>query len=276
MKKVTICADDYGQNAFISQAILTLVKKNRLSATSCMTTSLLWSEHAEWLKPVADSIDIGLHFNLTEGNPLSEALKKQHGFLPLSKLICKAYCHTLNDSAIEAELNAQLDAFRLAMGRLPDFLDGHQHIHQLPVIRNVLLKVYEERLRQTNCYLRCVYDAKWYVHRQSMKKWMIQFLGAHTFKKQVIKHQIPHNSSFSGIYSFDYSTHYSHIFPRFLTESCDKGLIMCHPGLLYSSKTDVIAKARYDEFSYLESDAFVLDCFNAGVVLGRLPRTVSI
>jgi predicted glycoside hydrolase/deacetylase ChbG (UPF0249 family) len=273
MKKITLCADDYGQNESISQAIIALLKKNRLSATSCMTTSSNWPSHAKWLMPFATQADIGLHFNLTEGKPLSEKLAQSHGFLPLSQLLVKAYWRMLNAHALEAELHAQLDAFQIALGRMPDFIDGHQHIHQLPVIRDVLLKVYEERLRPTKCYVRCVDDPKVYVrlyNRNYFKRLMIQLLGASIFKKNIIKRDIPHNSSFAGIYQFADSKNYSRIFPRFLSEIRDGGIIMCHPGLLSQDETDGIAKARYHEFLYLENHKFVLDCFEAGVVLGRL------
>jgi len=260
MKKITLCADDYGQNEAISQAIIVLLEKNRLSATSCMTTASDWPVHAKWLQPFTKQADIGLHFNLTEGKSLS-----------LSKLLLKAYCRSLNTSAIEAELHAQLDAFREAMGRMPDFIDGHQHIHQLPIIRNALLNVYEERLRTTKCYVRCVHAPK--VH--DIKRWIIQLLGASSFKKMIIKREIPHNSSFSGIYQFTDSMRYSQIFPRFLREISDGGIIMCHPGLSSSDTTDVIAKARYDEFLYLESNQFMVDCFDAEVVLGRLSTHIT-
>jgi chitin disaccharide deacetylase len=104
MKKITLCADDYGQNQSISQAIIALFEKNRLSATSCLTSSLFWPEHAKWLQPFANQVDIGLHFNLTEGKPLSHDMLSAHGFLPLSQLILKAYARRLNREAIEAEL----------------------------------------------------------------------------------------------------------------------------------------------------------------------------
>lgn len=273
MKNIVLCADDYGQNQSISQAIILLLEKKRLSATSCMTTSSDWLKQAKWLQPWIGQADIGLHFNLTEGKPLSEKLVNSQGFLPLSKLLMKAYWRLLNPSAIEAELHAQLDAFEAGLGCLPDFMDGHQHIHQLPVIRDVFVKVYDKRLRQKNAYLRCVHDPKVYIrlaNRHYVKGLIIQMLGASAFKKMVIKRRIPHNSSFSGIYQFKDSARYSAIFPRLLDQVRDGGIMMCHPGLMSTDEGDVIAEARYREFLYLESNQFVLDCFEAGVVLGKL------
>ncbi|EKD73684.1 MAG: hypothetical protein ACD_45C00218G0001 [uncultured bacterium] len=272
MKTIILCADDYGQNQAISQAIIALLKKKHLSATSCMTTSVFWPVHAAWLGDFTDQADIGLHFNLTEGKPLSQALIQSHGFMSLSKLLIRAYGRALDAVAIEAELHAQLDHFERAMGCLPAFIDGHQHVHQLPVIRQVFLKVYRARLRQHPIYVRCVYEQQAFLHvknRYDCKNIIIQLLGAKACKKELVKQQIPHNSSFSGIYSFVDAIHYAHIFPLFLAKIKTEGMIMCHPGLANQTDPDVIAKARFYEYQYLESEQFVRDCHAASVVLGR-------
>lgn len=266
MKKITLCADDYGQNQSISDAIIALLEKNRLSATSCMTTSPRWETDAVRLQPFIGRADIGLHFNLTEGKSLSG----QVDFMPLSRLIIKGYARQLDPSAIESELNAQMDAYEASMGRLPDFIDGHQHIHQLPVIRDALFSVYEKRLRKSNPYLRCLYNPT--SHTGGFKGKIIQILGARVFKKTVVKNKIPHNSSFSGIYPFSKAENYARIFPQFLTEVKEGGLIMCHPGLSTSDKSDALLKSRHQEFSYLASDDFLRDCFRAGVSLQRLSK----
>jgi len=156
MKRIIICADDYGQNPTISQAIVGLLQNNRISATSCLVTSPLWAEAALALKPLKNNADIGLHFNLTEGNPRSTSLTS---FWPLKQLIIKSQLRQLDKAAIAAELHAQLDVFLKELGTYPDFIDGHQHIHQFPIIRDALLDVYEERLRQHNIYLRCTYHS---------------------------------------------------------------------------------------------------------------------
>jgi predicted glycoside hydrolase/deacetylase ChbG (UPF0249 family) len=42
MKRIVLCADDFGQSAAISQGILQLVQAGRLSAVSCMTEADSW------------------------------------------------------------------------------------------------------------------------------------------------------------------------------------------------------------------------------------------
>ena len=39
---------------------------------------------------------------------------------------------------IADEFRRQIDAFAAAMGREPDFLDGHQHVHAFPGVRHAL------------------------------------------------------------------------------------------------------------------------------------------
>src|SRR5579872_1775201 len=116
--------------------------------------------------------------------------------IPLPKLLIQSFSRQLSFAAVEAELNAQLDAFVEHRGSLPDFIDGHQHIQHFPVIRNAMFSVYEQRLRQQGSYLRCVNRSL--SCRQGIKTWVktgvIQFSGASYFKNQVIKKHIPHNT----------------------------------------------------------------------------------
>jgi predicted glycoside hydrolase/deacetylase ChbG (UPF0249 family) len=285
MKSIVLCADDYGQTQAISQAIIQLFQQKRLSATSCLTTSPHFRSHAEWLKSPDIQAAIGLHINLTEGRPLSWALLNAEGetFPALSQLMIKAHLRVLDFNVILAEINAQLDEFKAVMGHLPDFIDGHQHVHQLPVIRDAVLKIYDQRLRQhPHCYVRCVDDPSIFFRIKEnayIKRCLIQLNGASAFKKQLLQRKIPHNTSFSGIYNFELkpyseskshsqSNSYSQLFPIFLKQIKDNGLIMCHPGLPaeYSDK-DVIFYSRQDEYQYFMSQQFLEDCQMQNVVL---------
>lgn len=272
MKRIILCADDYGQSSAISQAIIELIKYKRLTATSCMTTMPEWLSHAVELKPFINQIDIGLHFNLTEGLTLSKEMADE-GFMLLPKLLMKAYLQRLNKDAIRAELCAQLDRFVLGLGRLPDYIDGHQHVHQFPMIRDVVLAVYEERLKQNGAYLRSVHDSKAFLRvtkKAYLKRIIIQLCGATSFKNQLLRRHIPHNSSFSGIYDFSDSKNYERMFRQFLQDIGDNGVIMCHPGLLDPNNSDVIARSRFDEYQYFQSEAFEQACKYYKISLARL------
>lgn len=274
MKNITLCADDYGQNTAISQAIIALLKEKKLSATSCITTTPDWLMCAAWLLPIKNQADIGVHFNLTHGKPLSTAYQTTYGdsFFSLSTLIKKCYLRELNPVVIHAELSAQLDQFISGVGGMPDFIDGHQHIHQFPVIRDAILALYQQRLRDVSCYVRCVNDsAAWCRLGESayIKRIVIQLCGASIFKRQLEKHKIPHNNSFAGIYDFNHAKSYAKIFPRFLQQSLEGGLIMCHPGLSNSEEVDEINQSRSEEYRYFQSEAFLHACEQNKVMITR-------
>lgn len=272
MKRIVLCADDYGQAEAISKAILMLIERNRLSATSCLVTTSHWKQHAEWLKAMQPNIDIGLHLNFTEGKPVSQQYRAEYGdtFFNLSSLIKNALTRKLNSDVILAECHAQLDQFIELMGFLPDFVDGHQHVHHFPGIRDALISVYTERLQVKKSYIRLVNEKiHWTDCFCNIKKLIIYALGVNEFSRLLKKHKIPHNSSFSGIYPFRKARHYRKFFLDFLRGIHHKGLIMCHPALMSSNSADSIAKARLAEYEYLSGDSFLTDCLNNGIILGR-------
>lgn len=271
-KSIVLCADDYGQAPAISFGILDLLQKGRLSAISCMVNTEYWAEHAEWLTPFHHKIDIGLHFNLTHGQPLSAEYRRKHGenFFPLGKVLTLAFLHSLSESAIEAELNAQLDSFQNKLGFLPNHIDGHQHIHQFPLIRNAILNVYERRLRPEKTYIRVISGSlKPADFIRHVKKVIVHASGSAAFGKLLTKHQIPHNSTFAGIYSFDLAAEYPDFFPGFLESVGENGLIMCHPGFTDPEVKDSIARARYAEYQYLSGERMIEDCRARGVAINR-------
>src|SRR5689334_14189243 len=100
----------------------------RLSAVSCLVTSSRWQTDGQLLRASSCRVDKGLHFNLTEGA----------GRDALSTLMMKAISRQLDQKAIEAECERQIDLFQTVMGCLPDFIDGHQHVHSFPVVRDAV------------------------------------------------------------------------------------------------------------------------------------------
>src|SRR5262249_56970101 len=57
----------------------------------------------------------------------------------LNDTVWAACLHRLDVAPVRAEVTAQIAAFARAFGRLPDFVDGHQHVHLLPQIREAVL-----------------------------------------------------------------------------------------------------------------------------------------
>ncbi|HEX7438517.1 MAG TPA: ChbG/HpnK family deacetylase, partial [Caldimonas sp.] len=146
-RRLALCADDFGGAPGISEAIVELVEAGRLHAVSCLANAPHWAEGAPLLRGLAARVDIGLHFNLTEGRPLSPDLARLWPrLLALPRLIARAHVGALPRAALGVEFEAQLEAFAAATGAAPSFVDGHQHVHHLPGVRSVVLDAVE-RLR---------------------------------------------------------------------------------------------------------------------------------
>lgn len=268
MKKIILCADDYGQNLAISDGILALVKQRRLSAVSCMTTSANWANMAKPLHAYAETIDVGLHFNLTHGTILNKAFSAQK----LTQLLKNAVLGKLLRAQITAELTAQLDAFVAHFGCEPDFIDGHQHVHHFPIIRDALITVYKQRFLHKKPYLRVTSTTMGQALSDMSdfpKSQIIHFSGGLQLRKICLQENIPFNPNFSGIYNFKNAPQYRIFFQKFLSHSADGTLIMCHPGYASEDPSDVLHALRNYEFNYFMSDDFLADCALHGVSLTR-------
>lgn len=271
-KRIVLGADDYGQAEAVSRGIIDLILAGRLTATSSLTNGPDWSTHARWLLPCRGKAAFGLHLNLTQGTPLSTEFKAIYGdtFPGLGSLLLRAHARLLNQAAVQAELQAQLDAFKQAMGFYPAYLDGHQHIHHFPIVREALKGVYEAaQLSGLGVRIRSVHRPEALKHVLSdPKASLIEWTGAKRLLDDwLIPNQIPHNASFEGIYHFKAAAQCRAYFKQFFANIQDGGMIMCHPGRLSEDPSDPIASARHHEYAYLMSDDFRFDCDMAGVTL---------
>ena len=256
MKRISLCADDFGMHPAISEAIVRLAQNQRLNATSCLVTSNFWSSDFALLRPLKEHIDIGLHLNFTEGKGLSDHFKK--GLPGLSNMLWKSHCRLFSSEQIEDEIRAQLEQFMFVSGLRPDFIDGHQHIHHLPQIRNALLKVLAEKELDT-LWIRSVTPL--IMNTSSLKSRMIEGSGARAFRHMIQSTPLKTNPAFAGVYSLSENENFSQLMPFWLESLPDKGLIMCHP-CIPSDKSSINKdidhqKARQLEFNYLDSQQFI-------------------
>lgn len=268
-KRIVLCADDYSQNHGVSTGILALAQRGRLGAISCMSAAHHWPESARSLRESHNDVDVGLHFTLIGESYLdSQAQAGATTATALGGLIRAAYLHRLDKSAIIQAFDAQLDRFCEHLGREPDFIDGHQHIHQLPVIRAALLEVYRQRFSHPRPYIRSLARITASGHA-GIKPQIIKALGARALQRALQDQQIPHNRDFGGIYDFSPQRNYGALMRYWLRSAEDGALFMCHPGVASSDSSDPIAAARSNEYRYLSSDEFLDDCRAANVRLVR-------
>lgn len=253
MNKVILCADDFGFSHGTNTAILDLIEQGVLQATSVMVTMPALEADAPQLKTLSTRAQIGLHFDLTDGKPLTSLPASHHG--SLKRLLLLSHLRLLNQAALEAELLAQIERFKTVMGCYPDFIDGHQHVHHLPVVRDALLAVHSKIFGDEKPWVRVSSNDLGFVLKRALsepKLAIIAFSGALSLKRKLKRASIPRNKHFSGIYDFSKSAHYAQSFQSFQADVCGDGLIMCHPGK-GEVANDAIAKARADEYAFLST-----------------------
>lgn len=259
-----VCADDFGIGEDVGSAILDLAWANRVSAVSCLVNGPAWHRQAHLLLPLPRRLQRGLHFNLTEGRPLSASLHRIWPTLPpLPRLLRDALLRRLPLEALQAEWRAQWRALVDETGRAPDFVDGHQHVHHLPGVREIVLAAVTAAevpvaVRGTG---RVAGPAS------PLKRLLIEATGGRALQRQLERRGVPHNEVLLGAYDFR-DTDYRGLMRRWLRAAPRRGgLLFCHPGAGVLAG-DAIAAARQREAAYLGSDAFLADLDEAGVSLG--------
>ena len=248
----------------INKAILALSQQKRLSATSCMTNMPDLIDSAKELKLLHGQLDIGLHFNLTEGQALTSM-----SLMSLPAWLAKSHLRLVNFDFIYQELTAQYNRFIDVFGFMPSHIDGHQHVHHFPVVRKALIQFVIDKKLMDKLYIRYVNpDVKFSHINNWFKAQIIRHTGAQNLHKKLHQNNIKHNTSFAGIYNFSELKDYRNQFLSYINEVDNNGLIMCHPGLM--DETDRIAQHRCKEFEYFSSDLFLEDMHRLQFRLGRL------
>ena len=270
---LALCADDFGLSSGISRGIARLARARRLTAISCITNSPHWAANSALLSGLPDSVDVGLHLNFTEGKPLSQRLARVWPKLPaLPKLIVLAHLRQLPRAEVRQEVHAQLKVFINEYGAPPRFIDGHQHVHHLPGIRQILLDMVEHvqpmpALRST---------AHLPGPGASFKRMVIERTGGKALERELDQRVMAHNRVLLGAYDFvdpDYRALMQHWLAAL---PADGGLLFCHPGEhVAGDAPDAIGAARERELAYLASAAFTEDLAAAGVRLGRVWRVAE-
>jgi chitin disaccharide deacetylase len=255
-RRIWLCADDYGIAPGVNAAIRHLIARRRINATSVMVVAPSFSKNeAEALRETASGqAAIGLHLTLTAPfKPLSKsyAPRRNGAFLPLGRTMLRAYARALSPGRLRNEIARQVEAFVAAFGRPPDFIDGHQHVQLLPQIAEAVLDVVENAapwawIRQ------CERALPWQRRFDDAKALFIDTLSLR-FRRLAARRRVRTNAGFAGAYAFRAATDYGALFPRFLDDLPDGGVVMCHPGTVDAAlrNLDPLTALREREYAYL-------------------------
>jgi chitin disaccharide deacetylase len=284
LRRLWLCADDYGISPAVSRAIRDLIGRGRLNATSVMVTAPAFSAtEAQALAECARAgrgAAIGLHFTLTApfrpASPAWRPVAPDGAFLSLARTFGLGLRWRLDPAALEAEAESQFAAFDVAFGRPPDFVDGHQHVQLLPQVSDAVLAAMKRRA--PDAWIRqCGRTMPRWRRRSDPKGFLLDLLSAR-LRRRCTRSGIATNPAFAGTYDFTGAKPYEALFGSFLHGLSDGGVVMCHPGFVDAELRllDPFTEMREQEHAFLAGNAFPEVLAAHGMELaGPLPRAAE-
>lgn len=266
MQGLIINADDYALNSAVDAAVLRLAERGVVTSTSAMVLSPAWPRASRDLDP--GQLDIGLHLDFT--SPFAE---RAGWGCSLKQLIARAYTGRLDRAALRGAIGQQLDAFDRHIGQAPRFVDGHQHVHQLPQLRDALCTALQQHYgeRSSGIALRSCVPRRW----RGLKAWMIASLGARRLAELARGHGWAMNSDFFGVYAFSAQADLPRLWAAWMAGlQGSSPLAMCHIACEPRApfEEDTIHAMRLKEYAWLSSDRFKSLCAQFGLMPARWPQ----
>ena len=194
-RAIIINVDDLGLSDAVNQAVIRLAERGLIGASSYMVGGSISADTISRLSEL--NVDVGLHLDLTGIFP-SDLLRS------LKPLLSTSYLRRLKPAIVTDIINRQFDSFEDTFGRAPAFVDGHQHIHQFPIIRQCLIKALTTRYSEGAQSTICARVTTPLVN--DIKSQIIYHLGGKSWRKLCADNNITTNDKFGGVYGFDTDT----------------------------------------------------------------------
>ena len=149
MKKLIVNADDFGLTEGVNRAIVDGHINGIITSTTLMANGTAFVSAIASASTVPD-LGIGVHLNLTQGRPVCPAsqvptLVNSEGFFYPSPgvLAGRILNRKIHPGEVENELRTQIEKIASAGIRITH-LDSHKHIHLLPPIFDLVIKLARE------------------------------------------------------------------------------------------------------------------------------------
>ena len=146
MKNLIVNADDLGWTEGVNRGIAEAHRHGIVTSTSMLANGKAFAKAVELVEKLP-ALGVGVHLNLSDGAPVAE--RKQVGSLVNSKgimqggpesLLLRMARRGLEVEQVEREWDAQIRKLRDA-GIQPTHLDGHKHVHMLPGLFEIALRL---------------------------------------------------------------------------------------------------------------------------------------
>ncbi len=149
MKRLIVTADDFGLAVPVNEAVEEGHSNGILSAASLMVTGDAADDAVARARRLP-KLAVGLHLVLVDGKPCLPPERIPDLVGPDGRFgadVIRAgiaiFCRARARAQVEAEIRAQLEAFRRTGLKL-DHVDAHHHFHMHPVVRDALLRLAPE------------------------------------------------------------------------------------------------------------------------------------
>jgi predicted glycoside hydrolase/deacetylase ChbG (UPF0249 family) len=146
VKNLIVNADDLGWTDGVNRGILEAFHHGIVTSTSLLANGAAFAEGVEAARS-APGLGVGVHLNLSDGPPIADRelvttlLNSDGEFAggPESLLLRRAR-GGISLAEVENEWDAQIQEIRDA-GIAPTHLDGHKHVHMLPGLFEIALRL---------------------------------------------------------------------------------------------------------------------------------------
>lgn len=138
-------ADDLGHCSKTNERIIVSFLKGPVGGCSILV-NMGKSTISGARTALEEGIPVGLHFNVTEGVPLSQAsslVNKKGKFFPPSRFLYRMRQGLIDPQDLKEECRAQIEEF-LSLGFSPFRFDSHNHSHVMPGVFPVLSPILKE------------------------------------------------------------------------------------------------------------------------------------
>lgn len=130
MKKLIVNADDFGRSKGINKGAIETFREGIVTSATLMVDGKAAVEAVKLAKRYP-KLGVGLHFVLVDADDLiSLEAQKALTFFQIGRA--------------KKEFFRQVEKFKKLFGKLPDHIDGHQHIHKLPSFLPFIKKFCQE------------------------------------------------------------------------------------------------------------------------------------
>ncbi len=261
-RNISIVADDFGITQKVNDVIIDLIIKKKITDTSCIVLTKNFKKDSKNLNDLPVKFGKGIHITLTDFKSVTSPKSISfNGKLPtFYQLFLKIYKGKVLVDDIVNEINSQLDIFEEFVGSKPNFIDGHHHVHQLPIISNILIKLIKKRYNEDPPFVRNTHESNIKILKRNIcltKTFLLSHYG-YFFKKKLINNNFKTNNGFSGIYDFSKIIKYDYLFNKFIKYVDHNHLLMVHPGESdeYLERIDPVTSTRDIEKKFLLSSRF--------------------